>query len=315
MIISSVLAVLAAISNAGSNVLQRRANSEEPPDRSLSPRLIWDLLHRGDWLLGVGFATASFLLQAGALSAGELAYVQPIILLELPLTMVAAKLVLGSRLGKAEWCAIGMLTVGLAGLVGFLSPSGGTSHVGALSWVIGAGLTAGLVALLVVTGRASSGSTKAGLLGAAAGITFGLTAALMKAMTDDLSHGLQRVFTNWPVYAMVAAGIAAMFLVQNALQAGRLVAAQPGISLLDPFSSIAWGVLAFHEQTNHGALAALAGVSGLTMSAGALLLSRSPALQAVGQPGQQGQSRPCSGPDLVLGNGPAAGASGGGHPS
>lgn len=279
MIISFVLAVAAAICNAGSNVLQRKANSEEPSERSLSPRLLWDLLHRKEWLAGIGIVTASFLLQAGALGTGELAYVQPIIMLELPLTMIAGKIVLGAELHKEEWSAIALLTAGLAGLVGFLSPHGGSPHVSAFAWVVGGGVTASIVLVLVLVGRAKSDALRAGLFGAAAGITFGLTAALMKAMTQQFSHGVTDALTSWQLYAMVAAGALGMFLVQNALQAGKLVAAQPGISLLDPFSSIAWGVMAFHEHTNTGVYSWLAALAALATSAGAVLLCRSPVLQ------------------------------------
>ena len=112
-----------------------------------------------------------------------------------------------------------------------------------------------------------------------AGVCFGLTAAFMKEMTGTLSKGLVPVLTSWPIYAMAGAGLTGMFLVQNALQAGKLVAAQPGISLLDPFTSIAWGVLAFHERTRGGALLVVAGAAAAAMALGAVLLSRSPVLQ------------------------------------
>jgi drug/metabolite transporter (DMT)-like permease len=279
MILSFVLAVLAAVSNAVSNVLQRRANSQEPSERSLSPRLVWDLLHRKDWLLGISCVTASFLLQASALGTGELAFVQPVIVLELPLTMIGGMLFLGSELHFEEWRAIALLTAGLAGLVGFLSPHGGAGHVGAGSWAVGGGLSGGLVLALVLLARGRRGAVKGGLFGAAAGITFGLTAALMKSMTEQLGKGFFHIFVSWQTYAMALGGFLGMFLVQNALQAGKLVAAQPGISLLDPFVSIAWGVLAFHERTNGGVYLWLGALSALAMSVGAVLLSRSPVLQ------------------------------------
>jgi hypothetical protein len=43
------------------------------------------------------------------------------------------------------------------------------------------------------------------VLAVAAGSAFGLTAALMKAMTRTLSDGVAGLLTDWPVYAMVAA--------------------------------------------------------------------------------------------------------------
>jgi hypothetical protein len=116
------------------------------------------------------------------------------------------------------------------------------------------------------------------VLSVAAGSTFGLTAALIKAMTRTLAEGLGHLFTDWPVYAMVAAGVLGMFLTQSALNAGSLIAAQPGLTLSDPLISVLWGVLAFHEQVRQGwyilAEVFFAGV----IVAGVVMLARSPLL-------------------------------------
>src|SRR5579875_102248 len=288
MVLSLALAVLAAFANAGSNVLQRDASRREPSELSLSPKLTWELLHKKQWLAAFGLVVASFLLQATALGTGELAVVQPVILLELPLTLVAAGIVFRAHLGAREWAAILLLTAGLAGLVGFLRPHGGQSSAGGLAWALGGGLSFLAMALLVAEGRVRKGDARGALFGVAAGIAFGLTASFMKAMTGAFAQRFAHVFTSWSLYAMAVTGILGMFLVQNALQAGRLVAAQPGISLMDPFTSVAWGVLAFGERTNGGFYIALAIVSGAALVAGALLLTSSPALS----PGRATSSGP-----------------------
>jgi drug/metabolite transporter (DMT)-like permease len=278
MVLSLALASLAAVANAGSNVLQREASRREPSELSLSPRLTWQLLHNKQWLVAFSLVIASFLLQATALGTGELAVVQPVIVLELPLTLIAAGLFFRAHLGGREWLAIVLLTAGLAGLVGFLHPEGGRSSAGTLAWSLGGGLSFLAMTLLVVEGRARRANARGALYGVAAGIAFGLTASFMKAMTGAFSQGMGHLFASWSLYAMAVTGILGMFLVQNALQAGRLVAAQPGISLMDPFTSVAWGVLAFGERTNGGFYIGLAVISGAALAAGALLLSSSPAL-------------------------------------
>jgi drug/metabolite transporter (DMT)-like permease len=279
MILSLGLAALAAIGNAGSNVLQRQANMKEPEELSLSPKLILALLHRKEWWAGIALVTGSFVCQASALGAGELAVVQPVIVLELPITLIAAGAFFHFRLGRREWAAIALLTLGVAGVIGFLSPQGGRMPSGAFVWAVGAGGTAALIAVLVLLGRVHYGDFRAALYGSAAGITFGLTAAFMKAMTNQLSTGFFSVFSSWAVYAMVATGLLGMFLIQSAFQAGRLVASQPGLSLLDPFWAVGWGVLVFHEQTNKGWFVALAAMSAMAMAIGAVALSSSSALQ------------------------------------
>lgn len=275
-----LLALVAACSNAASNVIQRITNREERNVRTLSLRLIVDLLHRPLWFGGLGAVTLSFLLQASALRFGPLALVEPLLICELPLTFLGAAIVLHAPLGRREWGAAAVMTAGLAALVGFLDPRGGIDHgVQPAIWAVGLGVSLGAVAALVVAGWRTRADVRAAFYGAATGIQFGVTAALMKGAVSQLSSGIVELFYAWQTYAMIVAGILAMFLVQNAMQSGKIVAAQPGITLLDPFVAIAWGIFAFKEQTSDTAMhLALATAGGLLMVGGALLLSRSPVL-------------------------------------
>ncbi len=278
------LAILAAISNATSNVLQRTVDRDEPSELSMSPRLILDLLHHKVWLAGLATVTLSFILQAAALANGELSLVQPIVVLELPLTLMLASLVYRRSLHKREWGPIALMTAGLAALVASLVPHGGSaSHARALEWAVGVGACGAVVVSLVLLGRRARGHHRAGLFGAATGICFGLTAAFMKAATAAFSAGITGVLSTWPTYATVAAGLTGMFLMQNALQAGSLVAAQPGITILDPCVAIVWGVVVFGEQTRTGLFVMAAVVGAAAVAAGAVLLARSPLLEEVSE--------------------------------
>lgn len=279
-LLSAGLAVLAAISNATSNVLQRSVDQDEPAELALSPRLILDLLHHKVWLAGLATVTLSFILQAAALAYGDLSFVQPIVVLELPLTLVLASLVYHRSLRRREWGAVAMMTAGLGILVVALVPHGGSaSHVRPLIWALGVGACAVIVGSLVVLGRQAKGNHRAALFGTATGICFGLTAAFMKAATADFSAGIAGVLSSWPIYATVTAGLVGMFLMQNALQAGSLVAAQPGITLLDPVVGIAWGVVVFDEQTRAGLFIIVAVLGAAAVAIGAFLLAHSPLLE------------------------------------
>lgn len=281
-IVTSVLAVLAASSNAVSNVLQRKANLEETSDQALSIRLVWRLVHNGVWLAAIAAVTLSFVLQAVALGKGTLAAVEPIIVLELPLTIIVATFTIGGPLRRSELSAIVVMTAGLGLVLIGLDPRGMPHpEVAASSWAIGIPVTATAVGTLVLLGRASSGARRALLYGTATGIQFGMTAALMKGLTTSFSSGgFAAVFTSWDTYAMVVSGILGMVLVQNALQAGRLVAAQPGITLLDPVAAVGWGVFAFHEKINGGLWWVAIGTGAAAMAIGTALLATSPVLQS-----------------------------------
>jgi len=286
-----LLAVLAACANATSSVLQRKADRQVSQGENLSLRLIWSLLHEPVWFGGVLAITVGFVLQAAALGSGALAVVEPILVIELPATLLLATRVFHSRLHRREWGAATAMAGGLAVMLYALSPSGGrTQDVRWYVWAIGIGVNVAFVAAMVAWGRrgpagrgphsGQSSALQAAVLAVAAGAGFGLTAALMKGMTTAYSRGFGALFTSWQLYAMIATGVGAMFLVQSAMNAGRLVAAQPGLTLTDPIVSILWGVLVFREQVRTGWFMALAVAGGLVIAGAVLMLARSPLLSA-----------------------------------
>ena len=110
-----VLAVLAACANATSSVLQRKANRRVPQRDNLSPRLLASLAHEPIWFGGILAVTAGFLLQAAALGNGQLSVVEPILVLELPATLILASRVFGSRMHGRERGSAAAMTAGLAG--------------------------------------------------------------------------------------------------------------------------------------------------------------------------------------------------------
>ena len=305
-----LLAVLAACANATSSVLQRKAGRQVSQGQNLSLRLIWSLLHEPVWLGGVLAVTIGFLLQAAALGSGPLSVVEPILILELPATLLLATRVFRSRLHRREWGSAVAMAAGLAVMLYALSPSGGRpGDVPWYAWVTGVGVNLALVAAMIAVGRRGpagrgprvrghgpagpgprryrSSALQAAVLAIGAGAAFGLTAAFMKGMTSTYSRGIDALFSSWQLYAMIATGVGAMFLVQSAMNAGRLVAAQPGLTLTDPIVSILWGVLVYHEQVRTGWFLVLTLAGGLVMAGAVFMLARSPLLS--GEEGQREQ--------------------------
>jgi len=64
--------------------------------------------------------------------------------------------------------------------------------------------------------------------------------------------GVVEFFTSWHIYAVAVAGVGSLFLLQNALQAGSLVASQPMLTVGDALISIAYGVTLFSEVLRDG---------------------------------------------------------------
>lgn len=281
--ISYICAFLTAVANAGSNVLNRKATQEEPGRFEFSPKLILDLLRRRTWLIAVAIMLVSFLLGATALGTGQLAAVQIVIILELPLTLIGGAKFLGSRLGRREWAAIAGLTGGVIGLLVCLDPqSGPVPQITPAEWIIGSAATGGpVLAFFLLARKSQQPDRRAALLGVATGLGFGLASAYTKGLTEQFSAGgVTAALASWQLYAAMVAGVTAGWLVQNAYHAGRLAASQPGITLADPAVSTAWGIVVFGEQVRGGLLLALALVPLIALVGSVFLLGRSPVLQS-----------------------------------
>ncbi|WP_182346274.1 DMT family transporter [Tomitella gaofuii] len=274
-----VLAILTAAVNAAASVLQRAANRKRPADELFHPRLIARILREPMWFAGLAAMIASFVLMAAALASGPIVVVEPLLMLDLPFTLVIARAFFGRRTRAGEWRAVAAITVGLAALLFLLAPSGGdASHVPGRTWLIGLGASAGLIAVFAVLGgRAPVGSlARPALLSLAAGTGFGVTTVLTKAFTTDLvDGGLAGAFATWHVYGLLAAGALAFFLLQVTFGSGPLIAAQPGLTGTEPVVAMVWGVVVFGEQVRGGWYAALAVAAVALIAAGVAVLGRS----------------------------------------
>ena len=278
--LAGALALLAAALNAAASVLQRRAGSRQPDRRVFSPRLILALLRQPVWFLGIAAITAGFAAQAGALTLGTIAVVQPLLVVELPLTLILASVTFRVRPGRVEASATLVLTVGLIVFIYALAPGGGDPlGVSTWTWLIGLSATSGVGAVLVALGRRAVRHRRAALLGAATGVGFGLTAVLTAAAgAAAAAHGPVAVLTTWQTYALLVIGPLSFLLLQTALQAGSLVASQPGLTLANPLVAVTWGVAVFDEHTRGGAWALLAALGAALVVAGTVALTRSPVL-------------------------------------
>ncbi|MGH8963482.1 MAG: DMT family transporter, partial [Jatrophihabitantaceae bacterium] len=269
--------------NALANVMQRKASLEQPADRAFGPRLLLDLIRSGTWLLGFTGLVGSFVLQAVALGLGQLSAVEPIITLEVPLTLLVASRVFRTRLGRAEWSGILIMTAGMISLVAMLNPMpGDETHVEHLIYITAGGATAATIFGLVVLSARGGRMWRTACLGAAAGTSFGLTATFIKeTVSQGKQGGVVAVVTTWQTYTAIGFGVLGLVLVQWALHTGPLLAAQPGFTLMDPLVSILWGVLVFNETTRSGLWLLPATVGALAVGGGVLVLAHSPLLAAM----------------------------------
>ena len=278
VLLSYLCAAFAALGNASANVMQRKASLAAAPHLAFGRTLLADLVRNRTWLLGISGMVASFGLQAAALGLGELSAVEPILTLEVPLTLLVASYALHARLGREEWVAIIVMTAGMIALIAALNPRPGhEEQVDHVTYIIAGGATAATIVVLVILARHQHSIWRTACLGAATGTSFGLTATLVKESVGQLTHhGIVGLVATWQTYVAMGFGLLGVLLMQWAVHSGPLLASQPGFTLMDPLVSILWGVLVYEERVRTGGWLALATVGGLAVGSGVALLARSP---------------------------------------
>lgn len=300
-------ALLAAAGNAISSVLQRIANRREAGSGDTGVAALLHLFRQPVWLLGVSAIIAGFCLQALALSTGTVAEVQPLMALELPFTLLMATRVFRQRMCAREWFAVLAMTGGISAFLFAFQPTGGIiGHVGALRWILGAGVTGAVIVALGLAGQVLRRARGAALFGIGSGVCFALTAVFMSAA---VSGGWSwSVLARWQTYLMVVAGIVAMLLLQLGLQNGTLVSVQPGVTLADPVVAVVLGATLFAEDLRTGGWLALGLAGAVAVGWGTVVLSRSTAASHSGtsgrDPGRTGDSGSGADPDRPDAAGP-----------
>jgi drug/metabolite transporter (DMT)-like permease len=284
-VVSVLFALLTALFNGLASVLQRMAASTAPAAKALHLSLFSYLVRRKVWLAGIGMVILASVCQATALATGPVALVQPIFIIELPFTLLVASRLAHRKLPRRTWGAVGLVTVALGAGLAAAAPSGGGSSASLEVWTTALIVTAVFETVLIVAGVRASGNARAAAFGLAAACGYALTATLMKSAVSALSQGIVAFFTSWELYGTAVAGVGALFLLQNALQAGSLVAVQPPLTLGDALISACYGVTVFGEDVNTGGwLLAAEIVALIAVALGCIELSRSLALVHVPTP-------------------------------
>ncbi|MFF0108380.1 DMT family transporter [Streptomyces hirsutus] len=278
MLLPVLFALGAAFSNALATVLQRKAALGVPRSDKLRAGLMLDLLRRPVWLAGIVAMITAAVCQAVALATGPLTIVQPLFVLELPLTLAIATVVLRARLSRTGWAAAFAVVAGLAVALTAASPEGNRTQVPMDRWIPALAVCAGVIVCLVLAAlRRPEGRTRAACFGLATAVAYAMTAALMKTSVHTLDDsGVTAFLTTWQTYGFALFGASALFLLENAMQAGPLVASQPAITLGDASVSLALGITVYSESVRTGwwLLPQLLGVA--LIVAGVLMLSRLP---------------------------------------
>jgi drug/metabolite transporter (DMT)-like permease len=285
-----VLALAAALLFSLGTVLQGQVASRASERDAGGAGFLLRLARRPRWLVGVGADALGFAAQAAALAVGRIVVVQPLLASSVVFSLPLGAKLDGRRMRPQSLVAALVVTAGLGAFLVVADPAGGREDASTAGWIGSFAVAALLSAVLSALARGRPAGHRAALLGSAAGILFGLSAALTKATVELLDEGLLEPLGDWHLYALVAVGWVGMTLAQRSLAAGPLAPAVATQMTLDPVTSLLLGTLAFdetiHEDTGTlllalGAFAVmLAGVLYLALAEAPAAAARSPERRA-----------------------------------
>ena len=264
MIFPVVAALCSAATFAVGSALQHRAASAVSTEES-GQRVIARLLRRRSWVFGLVLSAVAFGLHALALSRGELALVQPVIVSGIVFA-VLFRAALDRHLPSRP--VVGWLILTWAGLALFVvvrssrsAPAQGVSHE--IAFVVVGVAVAGLIT--IAAGKVKADRHAGLLLGAAAGTLFGLVAGLLKLVTVQAQSGLGHALAHWSLWVLIVVGAGAVLLNQRAYQNARLSITAPMLNIAQVLVAITFGIIVFGERFDGSALAFVAEVAGLVL--------------------------------------------------
>jgi drug/metabolite transporter (DMT)-like permease len=229
-----------------------------------APRVQWQrplrsaraLLGSRWFALGMGIAVVAFVLHVAALTLAPLSTVQVVLSTGVVILAVLGDRLFGHAVGRRQWLGIGMTATGLALLVLTLPTPDGDGAVFAVPGLIAfEAATLALGTLLVVAPQLGAPAHHHGaLLGASAGVLFGVSDVAVKALTGTSSGGVLAVIASpWlPIAAL--ASVLAFLASARGFQLGDAVPVIACTSTAANLTCILGGIVVFGDALAAGIL-------------------------------------------------------------
>lgn len=250
-------AALAAAASAGgfalSTSLQHRAAGRVPTTQGGPYALLLRLSRQPVWLMGMGFGGLAFCLHALALSLGALALVQPIMVSGIVFAVVIRAALERSVPTTPELWAVSITAVGLTLFLIATDPTESGAEPRRTQAAVLVVCAWALSAVLVATHRRWRADRRPLVLGAAAGLMFGLSAGLVKLVTHDLADPRPAMFVA--ALAVAVSGLSGVAINQEAYRLGPLSASMPVLNVVSVCLAVVFGGVAFGDYPALGTLA------------------------------------------------------------
>jgi drug/metabolite transporter (DMT)-like permease len=257
MLLGLFAALASAVCYGVATVLQAVAARAAPRTDGVDPRLLLRLLQRAPFLAGILLDALGFAFQILALRRIPVFLAQTALAANLAVTALVGVPVLGVRMSRRDWAAVVSVCLGLAALAVSAGPEGHVALPGGARFAL-----LGLVLLLAGAGFAAgrlSDPGRSAVLGAVAGLGFGVVALAARALTGLRPADLIRDPAS---YALVGGGLVAFLFFATGLQSGAVTVTIAAV-----------GVVALGDQIRPG-FAPVAAAGFVVALAGALSLTR-----------------------------------------
>jgi drug/metabolite transporter (DMT)-like permease len=222
------------------------------------------------FLVGVVLDTLGFGAELVSLRSVPLFLVEAAVAGSLAVTAVVSAGVLHIRLRRVEWAAVGAVCCGLA----LMAVAAGREDDGDGDEALRLAVLLGSIVLAVVgrlvSTRCRGVRHRAALLGAMAGISFGVTAVAARLLPGPEVPG---VLAEPSAYAVVVSGITGYLLLIEALQSGSVTCATAAMVTGETVWPALFGVVWLGDTTRHGLMPLAAAGFALSIG-GALALAR-----------------------------------------
>jgi drug/metabolite transporter (DMT)-like permease len=245
------LAIVAAVFFALGTVLQQKGTLSTEASEG-DPHFLLQILRRPVWLAGAILMALGWVLQAMALDRASLLVVQSLTALSLVIALPLGALLTEQRIGRRELGGALLTSLGIIFFIAAGQPQGGTSHPSSTSWWIACVTIAVLVIVLVGVGARFRGAARALTYGAAAGLGFGLQAAVTKTFVTEIGSGILALLSGWAAWVLILSALTGFALQQSALKTGVLAPAMASANSVTLFTSVVLGLTVYGEQISKG---------------------------------------------------------------
>ena len=217
-------------------------------------RTVRELFSSKWFAIGMAVATGAWFFHVAALAFAPLSVVQAVLSTGVVILAVLAERLFGFQVGARQWLGVAMTALGLLLLVITLPASTGAHSAYSLAGMVS--FEAGMVAIgaLLISGpRLGAPDHHHGvMLGAAAGVLFGVSDIAIKALTG--ADGFLGVVTSpWLAFTILAS-IAAFYASARGLQDGEAVPVIAATSTAANVSCILGGIAVFGDPMPSDAL-------------------------------------------------------------